>query len=102
MILTRLQFNKLWLDRRASGQLPKVRVRIEHTHPDSFFTEIIEGMVHAVQVGNDYHDTESLLLAIGGKGGAGDGRWVTGFMGSEVTALNISKHVTITVELLDD
>lgn len=101
MILARMEFNKLWLDRRASGKLPKVRVRIEHTHPDSFFTEIIEGVVQAVQIGNDYNGTTSLLLAIGGKGWAGEGRLVTGFMGSEVTALGISKHITITVELLD-
>lgn len=101
MILTRMEFNKLWLDRRTSG-LPKVRVRIEHTHPDSEFIEIIEGRVGSVQTATDAGDTRSVLLCIGGKGWGGDGRWVTAFMGSEVTALGQRKHLTITVELLDD
>lgn len=102
MILTRIEFTKLWLDRRKSGRLLKVRVRTEHAHPDSLFTETIEGVVRAIQIGDDDNGTTSLLLAIGGKGWAGEGRLVTGFMGSEFTALGTSKHVTVTVELLDD
>lgn len=101
MILTRAEFLLRWRARKSLGKNPTVRVRIEHTHIDSFFTEILEGWVGAVEINDDVNRTESIRLCIGGDGRHGNGRWVTGYMGSEVTALGTSKHLTITVELLD-
>jgi hypothetical protein len=67
MALTRTEFMKRWLWCHASGEAFRVRIRIEHTHPDSCYTEIWEGVVGAVSVG------ENLSVCLGSKGYNGKG-----------------------------
>lgn len=101
MTLSRKEFMKRWLDRDRLG-FPKVRVRQEHTHIDSEYVVTTEGRVEAVQILNDYNGTTAILAFIGGDGRNGNGIPVTLFMGSETTALGLSRHLKITVELIEN
>lgn len=67
------------LEARTQGQvedLPlwrtRLRVIIEHTHPDDAYVESCEGMM-----GNlSSHGNSEFRICIGGDGGQGNGRWV--------------------------
>jgi hypothetical protein len=49
----------------------RLKVVIEHTHIDSEYIETYEGCL-----GNVIDDPRALSICIGGKGWAGEGRWV--------------------------
>ncbi len=102
MIVSRKEFMKRWLDRDRLRRAPKVRIRQEHTHDDSFYAVTYEGYVGLVQLVGGKDGETDVLAYIGGDGRYGNGAAVVAFMGSEVTLLGLSKHLKITVELLDE
>lgn len=99
--LTRQEFMRRWRARSEGGRAPRVRVTARHTHDDSFFTEIVEGFVGAIQIGDDFNGTTRLDVCVGGDGRHGNGRWAPAFLGSETTSLGLRRHLEIMVELLD-
>lgn len=101
MILTRRDFMSRWQAKENGARAPWVRVTTRHTHDDSFFTESVEGFVGRISIGEDIDGTTRLDVCVGGDGRHGNGRWAAAFLGSETTSLGLSRHVEITVELID-
>jgi hypothetical protein len=101
MSMSREEFLERW-EARDRLRCPKVRIRQEHTHIDSFYAVTYEGVVCRIQFVGDKEGSMDVLAYIGGDGRYGNGVAVTAFLGSEVTSLGLSKHLKITVELIEE